>query len=138
MNRKLHNTLSALMATGAALAIGLMIAVPAESQSRPATARVQLAGLTFEITPTANAKPVTEARIENLARRIERADKIETLAEAAALTAEIATVAALASAFDAAQDMDARSPEARRAPTKAARYSRQTVVMPYFSFSPRG
>jgi len=63
----------------------------------------------------------------------QRTSEMESLAEAVALSAEIAAASALA--FKADRDMDAPQ---TRAPRKGSRHRRQTVVMPYFSFSPRG
>ena len=138
MNRKLHNSLSALMATGATLAIALMVAVPAQPLPPQRTSvPLQLGALEIEVTPKVSSKQAA-ARAEALARRIEQgADQVDTLAEAASLTAEIATAAALAGALEASQDMDDRPSEPRQS-SRARRHTRQTLVMPYFSFSPRG
>jgi len=136
MNRKLHNSLSALIATGAVLAFGLMIAAPAPQPVSPSLP-LQLGALKIEVTPKVSREQAA-VRTEALVRRIEtEADQIDTLAEAASLTAEIATVAALAGAFEAKRGMDAHATQPRQ-PRKATRHSRQTLVMPYFSFSPRG
>ncbi|HEY0662637.1 MAG TPA: hypothetical protein VGD21_15105 [Lysobacter sp.] len=137
MNRKLHNSLSALMATGATLAIALMVAVPAQPLPQRTSVPLQLGALEIEVTPKVS-RDQAAARAEDLIRRIEQgADQVDTLAEAASLTAEIATAAALAGALDASQEMDDRPSEPRQ-PNRARRHTRQTLVMPYFSFSPRG
>ena len=103
MNRKLRHTLSALSASGAALAIALMVAVPA--------------GMNQELPRQAMAS--------------QQADELGTLAGAVALSAEIAAASAMA--------MEADGMEAKqREPRKGTRHRRQTIVMPYFSFLPRG
>ena len=64
----------------------------------------------------------------------QRAGNIDSLARAVALSAEIASASAMA--LDAEQDMDA--PTTQHAPRQGRHHRRQTLVMPYFSFSPRG
>jgi hypothetical protein len=113
MNRKLRNSLSAFTASGAALAIALMVAVPAD------TTPVQ--GFASQDLPLPAAAG-------------QRVDNIDSLAKAVALSAEIAAASALA--IEADQDMDAQTTQ--RAPRKGLRHRRQTIVMPYFSFLPRG
>ena len=105
MNRKLRHTLSALSASGAALAIALMVAVPA--------------GTTQEL-PQAMAG--------------QHSDELGTLAGAVTLSAEIAAASAMA--MEAERGMDAQATQ--REPRKGSRQRRQTIVMPYFSFLPRG
>lgn len=106
MNRKLRNSLSAFTASGAVLAIALMVAVPAP------------------MTPVANVAMQTSAAAATDA----------ALAEAVVLSAGIATASALA--FDANRNMEV--PAESRVTRKGSHHRRQTVVMPYFSFSPRG
>ena len=93
MNRKLHNTMFALTASGALLVLGLVAAVP----TPPGAAA--LAG-----TP---------------------------------VTTELTAAAALATAIEAAavESLDSEPPT-RSTGTKRNR--RQALVMPYFSFVPRG
>ncbi len=112
MNRKLRNSLSAFTASGAALAIALMVAVPA------------------------GPSPVQQMASHDLGIPSLAAQhaELDSLAEAVALSAEIAAASALA--IEANQDMDAQPKQ--RAPRKGLRHRRQTVVMPYFSFLPRG
>ena len=112
MNRKLRHSLSALTASGAALAIALMVAVPA------------------------GTTPVQDVVMQDLSQAAasQRADDIGSLGKAVALSAEIATASALA--MEAGRDMDAQTTQ--HAPRKGTRHRRQTIVMPYFSFSPRG
>lgn len=98
MNRKLHNTLSALTASGALLVVSLIAAAPMPGQSTPAFAGT---------TPAA-----TE------------------------LTAAIVLVGALETA--AAQTIESSSTDTMRSAGTTTRNRRQTSVMPYFSFMPRG
>jgi hypothetical protein len=113
MNRKLRNSLSAFTASGAALAIALMVAVPA------GTTPVQgIASQDLPLQATAD----------------QHAENIDSLAKAVALSAEIAAASALA--LEANRDMDAQTTQ--RVPRKGLRHRRQTIVMPYFSFLPRG
>jgi len=60
------------------------------------------------------------------------AQRLETLAQAVATSAAAASVLAL----EARRDMDA-APQTRMS-SRGTRHRRQTLVMPYFSFSPRG
>jgi hypothetical protein len=120
MNRKLRNSLSAFTASGAVLAIALMVAVPAGTSP--------VLNVVSQTQPAVGLDGATVARIE------QRASQIDSLAKAVALSAEIAATSALA--LDANRDMDAH-PQSR-ASHKGSRHRRQTVVMPYFSFSPRG
>jgi hypothetical protein len=115
MNRKLRHTLSALSASGAALAIALMVAVPA----------APMLAVSQDLPHPASAG--------------QRADGIGTLAKAVALSADaldMSAVAASALTLDADRDMEAQTTQL--APRKGSRHRRQTLVMPYFSFSPRG
>ena len=117
MNRKLRHTFSALTASGAALAIALMVAVPA--------------------TPT--SVQVVSQELPHPAAAGHRADGMGTLAKAVALSADafnMSATAASALALDADRDMEA--PTTQLASRKGSRHRRQTLVMPYFSFSPRG
>ena len=95
MNRKLHNTLFALTASGALLVMGLVAAVP----TGPASAAGSLA-----------ANPIS---------------------------AELNAAGALATAFEAAAAESLDSDSTTRS-TGTTRNRRQTLVMPYFSFVPRG
>ena len=113
MNSKLRNSLSALAAAGATLAIALMVAVPAGTSP-----------VLDVVSKTQLAAAAQEAAVAGIGQR---ANEIGSLAEAVALSAL---------AFDADRDRDVQSKS--RAPRKGSRHRRQTVVMPYFSFSPRG
>ncbi|MFC3549624.1 hypothetical protein ACFOLC_01185 [Lysobacter cavernae] len=141
MNRKLHNAFTALMVSGAALALGLTFALPVPQPVQPEAIALQLGALDASFTPTDPASDNTvqghAAQAEALARSIgRRSAKVETLADAAALTAEIATIVALAGRLEASEQA-AIEIEKKQART-ASRRSRQTLVMPYFSFAPRG
>lgn len=108
MNRHLHNTLSALSASGALLVLGLIAAAPLVPPD-PGAAQPE---------PVAGA-PATQS------------------GRAVASTTETSAVAMLASAIDqaATHNIDAASPSSTRG---TQRQRRQTLVMPYLSFLPRG
>ena len=137
MNRKLHNTASALFASAGLLVLSLMAANP-----------VPLAGI--DTRPLAEASADAKAeRIEAAARRIEaRAaalegqlattrDASEAVAGVAAFAAEAATLAVMAETLDALEAGEA--PATRTStPQRKPRRSHQSVAMPFFSFAPRG
>ena len=137
MNRRLHNSYTAMLATGAALALGLMLASPTTLNPQPEAIQVQVGALGFSYLP-AKAGVDNAVRAKALTRSIERrADHVETLADAAALTAEIATAAALTSSLREIDQADATNDSPRSA-NKTRHRSRQTLAMPYFSFAPQG
>lgn len=143
MNRRLHNSYFALLASASTLALCLALALPAQQQTQQqAKARpiaLNVGPVEFTFTPS-DPNANHGAQIEALTRSIERrADKVESLADAAALTAEIATAAALAEAVKSSRSFQSATidTEQKQART-AARHRRQTLVMPYFSFAPRG
>ncbi|MDR7134468.1 hypothetical protein J2X06_001652 [Lysobacter niastensis] len=137
MNRRLHNSYTAMLATGAALALGLMLASPTTLNPQPEAIQVQVGALGFSYLP-AKAGVDNAERAKALTRSIERrADHVETLADAAALTAEIATAAALTSSLREIDQADATNDSPRSA-NKTRHRSRQTLAMPYFSFAPQG
>lgn len=123
MIRKLENTFTALIASAALLAVGLVLAQPI---AFPASG----AGLVAHAAQPA-ATPVVLS-----------SDRVDALAQAAALTAELATTAAIASAIRggeaATSSMDPEPRRKARKARKAKRHHRQALVMPYFSFAPRG
>lgn len=141
MNRKLHNTISALMFSGAVLVLGLMAANPGgrpnprsapQPQAIALDAAAQHRGLIAA--PVANT-----ARAEALALHIEkRAARIETLADAAAFTAELATAAALAETLEQASTAEPAAAETAPRTTGKPSRIRQSMAMPYFSFVSRG
>ncbi|MBX9403321.1 hypothetical protein K4L06_18570 [Lysobacter sp. BMK333-48F3] len=153
MNRKLHNSISALMAAGGALVLGLVIALPAPSapagqfaaaQSRPLELDLGLvqARVRFDSAYVERAR----ARSGDLARvagRIgARAEQLErdgaALAFATGMAGEVADLAAIASTLESPAAAEPASTESKRKAGKAARRNRRNLVMPYFSFLPRG
>ena len=136
MNRKLHNTASALFASAGLLVLSLMAANPmpvADIDSRPLA----------EVSADSKVE-----RVEAAARRIEaRAaalegqlattrDTTEAVAGIAAFAAEAATLAVMAETLDALEAGE--SPAREAAPRRKPRRSHQSVAMPFFSFAPRG
>lgn len=97
MNRKLHNTLSALTASGALLVVTLIVAAP-------------IAGPTAD--PVFGGTPVATE-----------------LDAARALADSLGT---------AVQAIESGTTETPRSTGTSKRHRRQTLVMPYFSFLPRG
>jgi len=97
MNRKLHNTLFALTASGALLVMGLVAAAP--------------------LLPGQPAGSVLAAN---------------------AVGAEISAARALATAIEVAAAESLESEHSSTRSTGTKRNRRQTLVMPYFSFVPRG
>lgn len=125
MNRKLHNTVTALFATSGLLALSLVASRPltpdAPSQALPGAAQV--------------------AHVDAVARQAEaRAARLEPrLAELAALSARAATLAAMADAIDQAEVAEvADATTAPAAPVRRSHRGRQSVAMPFFSFFPKG
>jgi|SRR5687768_12047248 len=135
MNRKLHNTASALFASAGLLVLGLIAAHPMPATGTDA----------FVATDAGWSKA---DRVESAARRIEaRAailehelaasrDASQAVAGVAAFAAEAATLAVMAETLDALEATDAPSRSA--APQRKPRRSHQSVAMPFFSFAPRG
>ena len=120
MNRKLQNTISALMTSGALLVLGLV----ASSQTLP------MMGSAHD--NTYGAAQLNSALAE--------AGELNTLAGPAALT-ELATAAALAAALDTAsldRDVDTPAERGPRATSSRTPARRQALAMPYFSIAPRG
>ena len=134
MNRKLHNTVTALVATTGLLVLGLMAANPAVPA--PASFDAQMARLQQDQHAAAAATRI-EARAKELEARLAAAKNgADALGEIAGFAAEAATLAAIAAAYDQADALDAAAVETPKPPRKRA--SRATVAMPYFSFAPRG
>lgn len=108
MNRHLHNTLSALLASGSLLVLGLIAASP--------------------LAPP----PAASLPGQSLASDIR---SIETVASAAVLTAEVTSanglVSAMGQAAGTALDATPRNKNDQN-------YRRHALVMPYLSFVPRG
>lgn len=138
MNRRLQNSFTALLASASALALCLSLAMPAPHKAQPAPVALHLGPVEFTFTPDNPATPRSQ-QVEALVRSIERrADNVEGLADAAALTAEIATAAALAGTIRDGRDNASLTIDSEKKARTAARHRRQTLVMPYFSFAPRG
>jgi hypothetical protein len=135
MNRRFQNSLTALLASASALALCLTLAMPAPQSTQHRDIAVQLGPVDATFTPSDTSRS-RQDHLDALTRSIERrADRVETLADAATLAAEIATATALAQAMKNAGENDIDSEHKART---AARHRRQTLVMPYFSFAPRG
>ena len=138
MNRKLHNTFSALAATSALLVLSLLAASPMPSQTSWSTQELVVQEATVP-TPRADvAARRIEERAQVLEARIEASTSAaEALAHIAAFSAEAATTAVLAAAFDqtaAGIEVEPAQPRTRSKP----RRNHQSVAMPFFSFAPRG
>jgi len=135
MNRRFQNSLTALLASASALALCLALAMPSQQSAQSRAIAVQMGPLDATFTPS-DASRTRQENLDALTRSIERrANNVETLADAATLAAEIATATALAQAVKNAGENDTDTEHKART---AARHRRQTLVMPYFSFAPRG
>jgi len=135
MNRRFQNSLTALLASASALALCLALAMPSQQSAQSRAIAVQMGPLDATFTPS-DASRTRQENLDALTRSIERrANNVETLADAATLAAEIATATALAQAVKDAGENDTDTEHKART---AARHRRQTLVMPYFSFAPRG
>lgn len=139
MNRRLHNSFLALLASASTLALCLAMALPAPQQPQARPIALNVGPVEFTFTPSDPTASHGE-QVEALARSIERrADQVDSLADAAALTAEIATAAALAEAVKSSRSFESATIDTEKKQARtAARHRRQTLVMPYFSFAPRG
>lgn len=104
MNCRLHNSLSALLASGAMLAVVLAVAAPAGFAARPGGASAATPGARAAIGTVAHASPLPDP---------DRNLKLEV------------------------RDVREVRP-APRASRSGARHRRHIVVMPFFSFTPRG
>lgn len=137
MNRRLQNSFTALMASASALALCLAVALPAQHAPVAEPVALKLGPVEFTYTPN-DAALTREQQVDGLVRSIEaRYDHVESVADAATLAAEIAAAAALARTLHDAGNTAVVESETKQA-RKAARHRRQTLVMPYFSFAPRG
>lgn len=126
MNRKLHNTVTALFATSGLLALSLMAAnpLPADMAVKPAPA-AQLAKV-----------EAAASRLDTQARDLDRKLQSHAAVELAGLTAQAATLAAVAEAIDQAEVAETETAPAR--PARRSHRGRQSVAMPFFSFFPKG
>ena len=138
MNRRLHNSFSALLASASALALCLAFAMPAPHDAKAEPVALQLGPVDLTFTPSDPASTRSQ-QVHALVRSIgRRADSVDGLADAAALTAEIAAAAALAGSLEGARNNASLDIDSEKKARTAARHRRQTLVMPYFSFAPRG
>jgi hypothetical protein len=112
MNRHLHNTLSALAASGSILVLGLIAAAPLMPRD------ASLAPQTLVTTTRLPAGPGSTA--------------LEPESAAA-----VVSVVMLASAIEQATTIDIDTAP-KRTTRNSQRERRQTLVMPYLSFVPRG
>ena len=147
MNRKLHNTVTALFATSGLLVLSLIAARPMPTQETlvaPAAVHAELRDSDVAAAEAAKARGrhAAEAakRIEARAAQLEARlaatkDHGEALGEIVGFAAEAATLAAVATAFDEAQAAEPAAPVVK-VPKRAG--GRQSVAMPFFSFAPRG
>ena len=147
MNRKLHNTVTALFATSGLLVLSLIAARPLPTQETlvaPAAVHAELRDSDVAAAEAAKARGrhAAEAakRIEARAAQLEARlaatkDHGEALGEIVGFAAEAATLAAVATAFDEAQASEPAAPVVK-VPKRAG--GRQSVAMPFFSFAPRG
>ena len=147
MNRKLHNTVTALFATSGLLVLSLIAARPMPIQETlvaPAAVHAELRDSDVAAAEAAKARGrhAAEAakRIEARAAQLEARlaatkDHGEALGEIVGFAAEAATLAAVATAFDEAQAAEPAAPVVK-VPKRAG--GRQSVAMPFFSFAPRG
>jgi hypothetical protein len=112
MNRHLHNTLTALAASGSLLVLGLIAAAPL-------------------LPPDPGTAPVASS--------IDQFDAMfgTTTAEAAIATGDASAAQALAVALEQAAGQTLDSALQRKTRT-SPRARRQALVMPYLSFVPRG
>ncbi|MDN5780490.1 MAG: hypothetical protein L0H23_00465 [Luteimonas sp.] len=149
MNRKLHNSMLGLGATGLALVFALMAASPVLPVQNLATPGA-FAGSTLEsasmaasgLDMQAHAEAV-EARarsIEARARQLESelqdsASLGDTIASALGFAAAVSTEAALNAAFEATSDETDSKREAAREKRRHARQVRGALAVPYFSFA---
>jgi hypothetical protein len=116
MNRKLHNTVTALAATTGLLVLSLMAAAPVAPMEATRLAPAMAA---------ASAPTTTDAQIQRVV----------------GAAAEAATLAVIAAAFaeaDKEAAIDTPSPDPAPAARKLHARGRQSVAMPFFSFAPRG
>ena len=147
MNRKLHNTVTALFATSGLLVLSLIAARPMPTQDTlvaPAAVHAELrdGDVAAAEAAIARGRHAAEAakRIEARAAELEARlaatkDHGEALGEIVGFAAEAATLAAVATAFDEAQAVEPAEPVAK---VRKRAGGRQSVAMPFFSFAPRG
>ncbi len=146
MNRKLHNSMLGLGATGLMLVFALMAASPV-SPGQDASAPLGFAASASAAVPTAVAMQADADAIEASARDIEaRARRFEselegsdslgdTIASAMSFAAAVSTEAALSAAFEATADEAEHKRAAAKEKRRHARQVRGALAVPYFSFA---
>ena len=143
MNRKLHNTVTALAATTGLLVLSLMAANPVLAPAPMPThsdyvSAAPAADRAAQVQHAAEAAKRIEARAARLEERLAKAKAPEdALGEIVGFAAEAATIAAIAAALDEAGAVSKMPAPAVSAPRKRSP-GRQSVAMPFFSFAPRG
>ena len=141
MNRKLHNTVTALAATTGLLVLSLMAANPVAPAPMPTfeyAAALSAVDHDEQARHAAEAAKRIEARAAVLEARLSKAKAPEeALGEIVGFAAEAATMAAIAAALDESGAVSKIPAPAATAPRKRAP-GRQSVAMPFFSFAPRG
>jgi hypothetical protein len=125
MNRKLHNTVTALFATSGLLALSLMAAHPAQPQ---------VAVKPVPVAQLARIEAAT-AGLETQTRNLDRKLRSDAAIGLVGVSAQAAALAAVAEAIDQAEVAKTEAAPAR--PTRRHR-GRQSVAMPFFSFFPKG
>jgi hypothetical protein len=158
MNRKLHNSVTALFATTGLLVLSLMAANPVRTTQEvevvavPVVQQVSLAhaekaqpeNLAAQARHAAAAAARIEARAAQLEASLKQSkDSNEALGVLVGFAAEAATLATLAAAMDGlegnAPAIADNAMETEDAPPARKRaHGRQSVSMPFFSFAPRG
>lgn len=164
MNRKLHNSISALIAAGGALVLGLVVMMPVPNPAlgspsgmallaadAPATRPLELdlgavkAQIRFNRSFVEGAK-ARSSDVAQVARRIEAraaqlensTSAVEIAAFAGGLASEVADLGALAQSLETTPAAEPASTPAQRKTGAATRGNRRNLVMPYFSFFSRG
>ena len=157
MNRKLHNTVTALFATSGLLVLSLMAANPApmagpallapiaaQPAATHAPAEAKLAKIAAQGRHAAAAAKRIEARAAELQARIDQSKNgEEAVGEVFGFVAEAATLASLAAAMDGMENPESfaaveAADEEQAKPSRKRTVGRQSVAMPFFSFAPRG
>jgi hypothetical protein len=133
MNRKLHNTVTALAATTGLLVLSLMAAHPAPTAAVPFEAQVAQARHAQEA-----AKRIDARAAQLKVRLAQTKDTGEALGEIAGFAAEAATIATIAAALDQSDGFQAAETSTESVKPRKRALGRQSVAMPFFSFAPRG
>ena len=152
MNRKLHNSVTALVATSGLLVLSLMAANPVSTAAHAVIAPVVVqapatpapsakAGkLVVDARHAAEAAARIEARAAELQARLDATKHpSEAVGEIVGFVAEAATLASIAAAMDGIEATDAvADQETATPPARKRTHGRQSVSMPFYSFAPRG